>query len=78
MDIFWKSRCQVLGSSIKVEESEMRFQWVEWCECVQIRMNVSFKLHFNNLLHDIVVALLDVNVWSLKKCIFQQRLLATL
>jgi hypothetical protein len=47
MDTFWKSRCQVLGSSIRVEESEMRFQWVEWCGYVQIRMNDSLKVHSN-------------------------------
>lgn len=64
MDTFWKSRCQVLGSSIRVEESEMRFQCVEWRGYVQIGMNVSLKVYSNNLFHDVVVALLDVNVWT--------------
>jgi hypothetical protein len=78
MDTFWKSRCQVLRGSIRVEESEMRFQWVQWCGYVQIRINVSLKVHSNNLFHYTIVALLDVNVWNFKNHIFQQRLLATL
>jgi hypothetical protein len=78
MDTFWKSRCQVLRGSIRVEESEMRFQWVQWCGYVQIRINFSLKVHSNNLFHYTVVALLDVNVWNFKNHIFQQRLLATL